>query len=88
MWIPENLIRYRIMGKDRIESKPKLKEKIKFEVLDGEAGMLLIDILEQKPECSFCGEKITKENFGGIFSLPTRVCCNNICCIIEALPQD
>ena len=39
------------------------KEELQIIQCDGEAGMLLIDILEQKPECSFCGEKITKENF-------------------------
>ena len=63
------------------------KEELQIIQCDGEAGMLLIDILEQKPECSFCGEKITKENFGGIFSKPTRVCCNNVCCLVEAMPD-
>lgn len=53
---------------------------------DREAGMEMLKILEIEPKCSFCSEKITNKNFGGIFSKPTRVCCDNICCLVEAIP--
>jgi len=61
------------------------KEEMKFITCDAKSGMILMKILEVKPNCSFCGEPITEENFGGVFSKPTRVCCKNICCIIETI---
>ena len=52
---------------------------------DKSAGMMIIkEILEIEPKCSFCGKEVTEDNFGGVFSKPTRVCCSNICCIVEA----
>lgn len=61
------------------------KENITFITCDGEAGMIIIDACEVEPKCSFCGIEVTAKNFGGIFSLPTRVCCQNICCLMEAM---
>lgn len=50
--------------------------------------MNMIEILEIEPVCSFCKTKITEENFGGVFSKPTRLCCDNICCLSEATSRD
>ena len=60
----------------------------KIEVIqcDKSFGIEMIKILGVESICSFCKTKITEENFGGIFSKPTRVCCNNICCLIESIP--
>lgn len=55
---------------------------------DKEVGMLLIDILKVDKKCSFCGKEITKDNFGGIFSKPTRVCCKNILCLTKATKEE
>ncbi len=60
-------------------------ENLKIISCDEESGIWLIKILEVEPKCSFCGDEITKENFGGIFSKPTKVCCKNICCLTEAV---
>lgn len=60
-------------------------ENLQIIQCDSESGILMLDILELKAECSFCGKNITKENFGGVFSKPNRACCNNVCCLIEAL---
>lgn len=64
------------------------KKKLPIISCDKEAGIIILEILDVEPYCSFCGEKITVKNFGGIFSKPTRACCDNICCLVEALPQD
>lgn len=53
---------------------------------DKSFGMEMIKIIEVEPRCHFCNEDITEDNFGAIFSKPTRVCCNSICCLIEAIP--
>ncbi len=62
------------------------QDDLKIISCDEEVGMWLIEVVGAEPECSFCGNEITKENFGGIFSKPTRVCCKNICCLTEAIP--
>jgi len=62
------------------------KEEMQIITCDKSAGIILIGILEAEPICSFCGTDITENNFGGIFSKPTRICCDNICCISEAVP--
>ncbi len=62
------------------------KEEPQIIGCDKSFGMEMIKILEVEPMCSFCKTKITEDNFGGIFSKPTRVCCDNICCLIEATP--
>lgn len=53
---------------------------------DKKSGMFMIEIFEVEPKCSFCGSVITEENFGGMFSKPTKVCCDNICCLMEVFP--
>ena len=62
------------------------KEEMQIISCDKSAGMEMIKILEVEPKCSFCGKEITEDNFGGIFSKPTRVCCNSLCCLMEAIP--
>jgi len=50
------------------------------------AGMEILKMLDiEEPKCSFCGIEINEENFGGVFSKPTRVSCNNLFCINEAV---
>ena len=65
-----------------------MESKTEMEIIqcDGKSGMWLIGVLEAEPKCSFCGKEVTEDNFGGVFSKPTRVCCNNICCLSEAIP--
>ncbi len=63
-------------------------EELQIITCDREAGMIILESLEVEKKCSFCGEKITAKNFGGVFSKPTRVCCDSIFCLAEALPQD
>ncbi len=62
------------------------KEEPVIITCDGSFGIEMLKILELEPKCSFCGKEITIKNFGGVFSKPTRACCDNICCIVEAIP--
>lgn len=62
--------------------------KLKIEHIDKHTGMILLEILELKPNCSFCNKDITEENFGGIFSKPTRICCDKIFCLSEMLSEE
>jgi len=61
------------------------KQNIKFEHIDSHTGVILLKILELKPKCSFCDKDITEDNFGGVFSKPTRISCNDVCCLLVAM---
>ncbi len=50
--------------------------------VDRDAGMELISILDLKPVCQYCGVAVTNKNFGGVFSKPSRVVCDNIICLV------
>lgn len=63
------------------------KEDIPIITCDSESGMIIVNACELEHKCSFCGTEITTKNFGGIFSKPTKLCCNNICCLFEAIPD-
>ena len=62
-----------------------VKDELKIIQCDKKSSVLLMDILEIEPKCSFCGTDITEDNFGGLFP-PMIVCCDSICCIMEAVP--
>ncbi len=50
---------------------------------DKESCMWLLDMIKLEPKCTFCGDVVTKDNFGGVFNKPNRVSCNNLCCLIK-----
>lgn len=56
--------------------------------VDRKAGMEMIKLLEVEAKCKYCGAIITEENFGGVFSKPTRLSCNNTLCLLEAIGED
>jgi hypothetical protein len=60
-------------------------EELKIISCDAKSGMLFAKILEVEPKCYFCNINVTELNFGGIFSKPTRLCCDSILCISEAV---
>jgi len=62
-----------------------MTEDLQIISYDRKSGITLLKILEVDPKCKFCNKEITEENFGGVFSKPTRVCCDNICCLSEAI---
>ena len=64
---------------------------------DGDSGMLLLELLEGMEgierigkhfRCSYCGDKITKETFGGLFSKPNKILCRSTLCMTRYFMEE
>jgi hypothetical protein len=64
-----------------------MEKELKVITCDKYSCIKLLEILELEKKCVYCGDKITEDNFGGVFP-KTKVCCNRILCTIEATGDD
>lgn len=64
------------------------EENMEIVKVDKHAGIELIKILGLELKCKYCDVEITEENFGGMFSKPSRVCCDNLLCLSEAIDKN
>lgn len=68
------------------KTKQKKREYIQ---LDNNQMLLLKKLLNIKQKkCYYCGEYIKKKDKFSIYNFPTRLVCNSILCVLEAIGED
>jgi len=61
-----------------------MNDEMQIIQVDRKFGIIMAkEIIGIDPKCSFCGCEVNETNFGGIFSKPTQLSCDNITCLIN-----